>query len=170
MSASFSVVDAPAENSASFPLTGDRKSRPACTSWTLLAQTFEYSSGTTPASRGWPSCMISCVSSRRGKFITFEGLDGCGKSTQMERLAHSLRKQDLSVTVTREPGGTAAGEQIRHLLLDTRTSGLAPMAELALMFAARAQHAEEGILAPLAAGQIVLCHRFTAPSQACHCG
>ncbi len=55
--------------------------------------------------------MISCVSSRRGKFITFEGLDGCGKSTQMERLAHSLRKQDLSVTVTREPGGTAAGEQ-----------------------------------------------------------
>ncbi len=110
--------------------------------------------------------MISCVSSRRGKFITFEGLDGCGKSTQMERLAHSLRKQDLSVTVTREPGGTAAGEQIRHLLLDTRTSGLAPMAELALMFAARAQHAEEVILPALAAGQIVLCDRFTDSSEA----
>jgi dTMP kinase len=110
--------------------------------------------------------MISCVSSRRGKFITFEGLDGCGKSTQMERLARILRKQDLSITVTREPGGTAAGEKIRHLLLDTRTSGLAPMAELALMFAARAQHAEEVILPALAAGQIVLCDRFTDSSEA----
>jgi len=110
--------------------------------------------------------MISCVSSRRGRFITFEGLDGCGKSTQMERLARILRKQDLSVTVTREPGGTAAGEKIRHLLLDTRTSGLAPMAELALMFAARAQHAEEVILPALAAGQIVLCDRFTDSSEA----
>jgi dTMP kinase len=110
--------------------------------------------------------MISCVSSRRGKFLTFEGLDGCGKSTQMERLARILRKQDLSVTVTREPGGTAAGEKIRHLLLDTRTSGLAPMAELALMFAARAQHAEEVILPDLAAGQIVLCDRFTDSSEA----
>jgi dTMP kinase len=110
--------------------------------------------------------MISCVSSRRGRFITFEGLDGCGKSTQMERLARILRKQDLSVTVTREPGGTAAGEKIRHLLLDTRTSGLVPMAELALMFTARAQHAEEVILPALAAGQIVLCDRFTDSSEA----
>lgn len=110
--------------------------------------------------------MISCVTSRRGKFITFEGLDGCGKSTQMERLALSLRKQDLPVTVTREPGGTAAGEKIRHLLLDTRTAGLVPMAELALMFAARAQHAEEVILPALAAGQIVLCDRFTDSSEA----
>ncbi len=84
----------------------------------------------------------------------------------MERLARILRKQDLSVTVTREPGGTAAGEKIRHLLLDTRTSGLAPMAELALMFAARAQHAEEVILPALAAGQIVLCDRFTDSSEA----
>ena len=110
--------------------------------------------------------MISCVSSRRGKFITFEGLDGCGKSTQMERLAARLRKEGLSVTVTREPGGTAAGEKIRQLLLDARTSGLAPLAELALMFAARAQHAEEVILPALAAGQIVLCDRFTDSSEA----
>ncbi len=110
--------------------------------------------------------MISCVSSRRGKFITFEGLDGCGKSTQMERLARALRKQDVPVTVTREPGGTAAGEKIRQLLLDTRTSGLSPMAELALMFAARAQHAEEVILPALAAGQVVLCDRFTDSSEA----
>jgi dTMP kinase len=110
--------------------------------------------------------MISCVSSRRGQFITFEGLDGCGKSTQMERLARALRKQDLPVIVTREPGGTAAGEKIRGLLLDTRTSGLAPMAELALMFAARAQHAGEVILPGLVAGQIVLCDRFTDSSEA----
>jgi dTMP kinase len=110
--------------------------------------------------------MISSVTSRRGKFITFEGLDGCGKSTQMELLARSLRKQELPVTVTREPGGTAAGEKIRSLLLDTRTAGLAPMAELALMFAARAQHAEEVILPALAAGQIVLCDRFTDSSEA----
>jgi dTMP kinase len=110
--------------------------------------------------------MISCVSSRRGKFITFEGLDGCGKSTQMERLARALRQQDIAVTVTREPGGTAAGEKIRQLLLDTRTSGLSPMAELALMFAARAQHAEEVILPALAAGQVVLCDRFTDSSEA----
>jgi dTMP kinase len=110
--------------------------------------------------------MISSVTARRGKFITFEGLDGCGKSTQMERLARALRKQDLPVIMTREPGGTAAGEKIRHLLLDTRTSGLAPMAELALMFAARAQHAEEVILPALGAGQIVLCDRFTDSSEA----
>jgi dTMP kinase len=110
--------------------------------------------------------MISSVSSRRGKFITFEGLDGCGKSTQMERLARALAKQNIPVTVTREPGGTAAGEKIRALLLDTRTSGLAPMAELALMFAARAQHTEEVILPALAAGQIVLCDRFTDSSEA----
>jgi dTMP kinase len=110
--------------------------------------------------------MISNVSSRRGKFITFEGLDGCGKSTQMERLARVLEEQNIPVTVTREPGGTAAGEKIRGLLLDTRTSGLAPMAELALMFAARAQHAEEVIQPALAAGQIVLCDRFTDSSEA----
>ncbi len=110
--------------------------------------------------------MISSVGSRRGKFVTFEGLDGCGKSTQMERLARVLQEQNIPITVTREPGGTGAGEKIRGLLLDTRTSGLAPMAELALMFAARAQHAEEVILPALAAGQIVLCDRFTDSSEA----
>jgi dTMP kinase len=106
------------------------------------------------------------VSSRRGKFITFEGLDGCGKSTQMARLADELRSQGFSVVVTREPGGTETGEKIRRLLLDTRTSGLAPMAELALMFAARAQHIHELILPGLQAGQIVLCDRFTDSSEA----
>jgi dTMP kinase len=106
------------------------------------------------------------VTPRRGKFITFEGLDGCGKSTQLVRLAEKLGQQGLAVVVTREPGGTETGEKIRRLLLDTRTSGLAPLAELALMFASRAQHMQEVISPGLDAGQIVLCDRFTDSSEA----
>jgi dTMP kinase len=106
------------------------------------------------------------VTPRRGKFITFEGLDGCGKSTQLARLAEELTQQGFSVVVTREPGGTDTGEKIRRLLLDTRTSGLAPMAELALMFASRAQHIHEVILPALSGGKIVLCDRFTDSSEA----
>jgi dTMP kinase len=106
------------------------------------------------------------VSSQRGKFITFEGLDGCGKSTQLARLAEKLSQHGFSVVVTREPGGTDTGEKIRRLLLDTRTSGLAPMAELALMFASRAQHIHQLIVPGLSAGQIVLCDRFTDSSEA----
>jgi dTMP kinase len=102
----------------------------------------------------------------RGKFITFEGLDGCGKSTQLERLASALRAEELPVTVTREPGGTATGERIRQLLLDTSTSGLAPLSELALMFASRAQHMKEVILPALSEGRIVLCDRFTDSTEA----
>jgi dTMP kinase len=102
----------------------------------------------------------------RGKFITFEGLDGCGKSTQAEKLARVLREQGFEVLVTREPGGTATGEKIRHLLLDTSTSGLSPFAELALMFASRAQHIEEVIQPALAQGQLVLCDRFTDSTEA----
>ena len=112
--------------------------------------------------------MISAVSphSHRGRFITFEGLDGCGKSTQLEKLARVLRAQGLSVVVTREPGGTATGEKIRRLLLDTATAGLSPMAELALMFASRAQHIAEVIQPALAEGKIVLCDRFTDSTEA----
>lgn len=106
------------------------------------------------------------MSSRRGTFITFEGLDGCGKSTQLERLAQRLREAGFAVTVTREPGGTATGEKIRQLLLDTRTAGLDPVAELTLMFASRAQHLAEIILPALAKGEIVLCDRFTDSSEA----
>jgi len=104
--------------------------------------------------------------SHRGRFITFEGLDGCGKSTQLEKLAELLRKQNLSVVVTREPGGTPTGEKIRQLLLDTGTAALAPLAELALMFASRAQHINEVIQPALAEGQIVLCDRFTDSTEA----
>jgi len=102
----------------------------------------------------------------RGKFITFEGLDGSGKSTQVEKLARSLRAHGLSVTVTREPGGTAAGEKIRDVLLHSATSGLSPLTEMALMFASRAQHIHEVILPALAEGRIVLCDRFTDSTEA----
>ncbi len=102
----------------------------------------------------------------RGRFITFEGLDGCGKSTQLAKLSAALTAQGLSVVVTREPGGTRTGEKIRQLLLDTKTSSLTPMAELALMFAARAQHIAEVIQPALAEGKIVLCDRFTDSTEA----
>jgi len=102
----------------------------------------------------------------RGKFITIEGLDGCGKSTQLGKLAAVLRARGIEVVLTREPGGTPAGESIRAVLLDSRTTGLAPMAELALMFASRAQHLHEVILPALAAGRFILCDRFTDSTEA----
>jgi dTMP kinase len=104
--------------------------------------------------------------SPRGRFITFEGLDGCGKSTQLAKLAAVLTAHGLSVVTTREPGGTPTGEKIRQLLLDTKTSSLTPMAELALMFAARAQHIAEVIQPALAEGKVVLCDRFTDSTEA----
>jgi dTMP kinase len=104
--------------------------------------------------------------SRRGKFITFEGLDGTGKSTQMRKLAAALRESGHKVIETREPGGTATGEKIRKVLLDSGTAGLAPLAEMALMFASRAQHIAEVIEPGLAAGAVVLCDRFTDSTEA----
>ena len=104
--------------------------------------------------------------SRRGKFITFEGLDGTGKSTQMRKLAAALRAAGHKVVETREPGGTATGEQIRKVLLHSGTTGLSPLAEMALMFASRAQHIAEVIEPGLAAGAVVLCDRFTDSTEA----
>ncbi len=103
---------------------------------------------------------------KRGKFITFEGLDGCGKSTQLERLAAVLRADGLDLVVTREPGGTPTGEKIRGVLLDSRTANLSPWTELAMMFASRAQHIHEIILPALNTGKWVLCDRFTDSSEA----
>ncbi len=103
---------------------------------------------------------------QRGKFITFEGLDGVGKSTQLENLASYLRQRGIDVVTTREPGGTALGEMLRTVLLSSRTSGLSPLAEVALMFADRAQHIDEQILPALERGQWVLCDRFTDSSEA----
>jgi dTMP kinase len=101
-----------------------------------------------------------------GRFITFEGLDGCGKSTHLEKLAEVLRNQDLEVLTTREPGGTEIGERIRGILLDSRTRGLAPLAELSLMFASRAQQISEVILPAMNRGAWVLCDRYTDSSEA----
>src|SRR5215470_10010579 len=108
----------------------------------------------------------SLASKHRGKFITFEGLDGVGKSTQLEKLAGHLRKHGLEVITTREPGGTAIGDKLRAVLLNSRTAGLSPLAELGLMFADRSQHVDEFILPALNRGQWVLCDRFTDSSEA----
>jgi dTMP kinase len=109
---------------------------------------------------------IISTMSRRGKFITFEGLDGTGKSTQMRKLAAALRAAGHKVVETREPGGTPTGEKIRRVLLDSATEGLSPLAEMALMFASRAQHIAEVIQPALEHGQIVLCDRFTDSTEA----
>jgi dTMP kinase len=101
-----------------------------------------------------------------GLFVTFEGLDGVGKTTQIKRLAAWLQESGLAVTVTRQPGGTATGERIRALALDSRLAGLAPMAEMALMFADRAQAIAEVIGPALESGRIVLCDRFTDSTEA----
>lgn len=106
----------------------------------------------------------------RGFFITFEGLDGSGKTTQLERLADFLTAEGYPVTTLRQPGSTALGDRIRTLLLDSRAEAalgpIAPHAELALMFADRAQAIAEVIRPALAAGHIVLCDRFTDSSEA----
>jgi dTMP kinase len=101
-----------------------------------------------------------------GKFITFEGLDGCGKSTQLEKLAAVLRAEGIDVLTTREPGGTEIGERIRAVLLDSRTAGLDPWAELALMFASRAQQLAQVTRPTLSEGRWVLCDRFTDSTEA----
>jgi dTMP kinase len=112
-----------------------------------------------------PRCYHSIVS-RRGRFITFEGLDGTGKSTQLRKLGEALRRSGHKVLETREPGGTATGEKIRKVLLDSKTAGLSSLAEMALMFASRAQHISEVIQPALDRGCIVLCDRFTDSTEA----
>lgn len=106
----------------------------------------------------------------RGFFITFEGLDGSGKTTQLKRLAARLRLRDRPVTTLRQPGGTALGDRLRALLVDSRTDqtvgAIAPYAELALMFADRAQAIAEVIAPALATGDIILCDRYTDSSEA----
>ena len=99
-------------------------------------------------------------------FITLEGPEGAGKSTQMLALAEYLRAAGKSVIETREPGGTSLGEAIRHILLDPAQTTLASDAELLLLFAARAQHLAELIRPALARGEWVLCDRFTDASYA----
>jgi dTMP kinase len=103
---------------------------------------------------------------QRGFFVTFEGLDGSGKSTQLRRLKDWLERNGFAVTATRQPGGTRVGERIRSLLLDSRGESLHPLAELGLMFSDRAQAIAEVIEPAVQAGHIVLCDRFTDSSEA----
>ena len=97
----------------------------------------------------------------RGLFISFEGLDGSGKTTQMRRLAKRLRARGHVVLETVEPGGTEIGGKIRQVLLDAANQELSPTAELLLYFASRAQNVDERILPALRRGEIVLADRFT---------
>jgi len=97
----------------------------------------------------------------RGFFITFEGTEGSGKSTQIEILARRLIRRGHSVVTTREPGGTRFGEQIRKVLLSVQNHRLDPRAELFLYLASRTQHLEEVILPALRKGKIVLCDRYS---------
>ncbi len=105
-------------------------------------------------------------SSEPGRFITLEGGEGAGKSTNMDYLARRLQAGGLSVTVTREPGGTPLAEQIRALLLEPGNKSMHADTELLLMFAARAQHLRERVLPALARGDWVLCDRFTDATYA----
>ncbi len=105
--------------------------------------------------------------SKAGFFLTFEGLDGSGKSTQLRLLAESLRGNGQPVRETRQPGGTALGDRLRALLLEGRSGApTAPLAELALMFADRAQAIAEVVEPALAAGELVLCDRWTDSTEA----
>lgn len=96
-----------------------------------------------------------------GRFITLEGIEGVGKSTQVAFVAEQLRAAGHLVTVTREPGGTALGEAVRGLLLDPELPAMAPTTELLLVFAARAEHLARVIEPALASGSWVVCDRFT---------
>ena len=102
----------------------------------------------------------------RGLFITFEGIEGCGKTTQIRLLADHLRAAERSVVLTREPGGTPAAEAIRAILLDPAHDALSPTTELLLYAAARAQHVHQIIRPAVEAGAVVLCDRFADSTEA----
>ena len=102
----------------------------------------------------------------KGIFITFEGIDGCGKSTQCEMLKDFLKEQNKDFIFVREPGGTVIGERIREILLDKKNSQMTARTELLLFEAARAQITDEVIKPALEEGKIVLCDRFFDSSSA----
>jgi dTMP kinase len=102
----------------------------------------------------------------RGRFITFEGIEGAGKSSLQRALAEALTSRGHVVCATREPGGTPLAEEIRQLALARRSDGMPPTTELLLMFAARAAHVSQRLMPALARGEWVLCDRFTDASRA----
>jgi dTMP kinase len=106
------------------------------------------------------------MSGTPGRFVTVEGIEGVGKSTQIARLSRALSERGIEHVVTREPGGTALAERIRALVLEAGNEVPTATAELLLMFAARSQHLEQFIEPNLKAGRWVLCDRFTDASYA----
>jgi dTMP kinase len=103
---------------------------------------------------------------QRGKFVSFEGIEGCGKTTQIALLSEYLTKHRIPFTITREPGGTAVGEGIRRILLNSETIHLTAASELLLFYASRSQNILEKIKPALERGEMVICDRYYHASMA----
>jgi len=103
---------------------------------------------------------------KHGRFVSFEGIEGCGKTTQIALLSEVLTQRSIPHSVTREPGGTAVGEGIRKILLHSETMHLTAAAELLLFYASRSQNILEKIEPSLAQGEVVICDRFYHASMA----
>jgi dTMP kinase len=103
---------------------------------------------------------------KQGRFISFEGIEGCGKTTQIALLSQYLEKHAIPHTITREPGGTAVGEGIRRILLASETIHLTAASELLLFYASRSQNIQEKIKPALDRGEIVICDRYYHASRA----
>lgn len=100
------------------------------------------------------------MKNKRGVFITFEGCEGCGKTTQIGLLSERLQKANKEILVTREPGGTPVGEMVRHILIGNEVSNMCPESELLLFAASRAQLVREVLVPELQQGKFILCDRF----------
>ena len=103
---------------------------------------------------------------REGRFVSFEGIEGCGKTTQITLLSEYLKKHSIAHTITREPGGTAVGEGIRKILLNSETIRLTAASELLLFYASRSQNIQEKIKPALERNEIVICDRYYHASMA----
>src|SRR5438552_13358837 len=103
---------------------------------------------------------------QQGRFLSFEGIEGCGKTTQIALLSEYLRKHSIPHTITREPGGTAVGEGIRKILLNSETIHIAVASELLLFYASRSQNIQEKIKPSLERDEMVICDRFYHASMA----
>jgi dTMP kinase len=103
---------------------------------------------------------------QQGKFVSFEGIEGCGKTTQIALLSEYLKKREVPHTITREPGGTAVGEGIRKILLDSETIHLTAASELLLFYASRSQNIQENIKPALERNEMVICDRYYHASMA----
>ena len=103
---------------------------------------------------------------QQGKFVSFEGIEGCGKTTQIALLSEYLTKKNIPHTITREPGGTAVGEGIRKILLNSETIHLTAASELLLFYASRSQNIQEKIKPALERGEMVICDRYYHASMA----